>query len=194
MNKFLIVATVPSMIGQFNMNNIQLLLDLGYEVHVACNYYDRSVWNEKRVSTFMNELSKLHIKKIQIQFSRTPYNLIKMIKSFLELRKYIKKEKYIGLHCHTPVAGFVSRIAVLGTNTKLIYTAHGFHFFKGAPLKNWLLYYPIEVICSYLTNILITINKEDYYLARMKLRAKKIFYIPGVGIDVKKFNNIPENI
>lgn len=70
----------------------------------------------------------------------------------------------------------------------MIYTAHGFHFYKGAPLKNWLLYYPVEKICSRWTDLLITINKEDYALAQRKMRAQKIEYVPGVGIDLSKFS------
>jgi len=73
--------------------------------------------------------------------------------------------------------------------TKVIYTAHGFHFYKGAPKLNWLIYYPIEKICSYFTDVLITINKEDYALAQKKMKAKKVEYVPGVGIEVEKFAN-----
>lgn len=74
--------------------------------------------------------------------------------------------------------------------TRVFYTAHGFHFFKGAPLKNWLMYYPIEKICARLTDVLITINKEDYALAQKKMHAKKVYYVPGVGIDLSKIQNI----
>jgi glycosyltransferase involved in cell wall biosynthesis len=73
--------------------------------------------------------------------------------------------------------------------TKVFYTAHGFHFYKGAPLKNWIMYYLVEKICSYFTDVLITINKEDYALAQKKMKAKKIEYVPGVGIETKRFLN-----
>lgn len=190
MKKFLMTATVPSMIGQFNMSNIQILLGMGYEVHVACNFDDKSVWNAERVADFRKQLAEMHIKEIQIEFARTPYDMKKLIKAYRKLRRTIKEQKYAGLHCHTPVAGMISRFAALGTDTKVIYTAHGFHFFKGAPLKNWLLYYPVEKICSYMTDVIITINKEDYALAQKKLHAKKVEYIPGVGIDLGKFEKL----
>ncbi len=190
--KFLMTATVPSMIGQFNMNNIKLLLDLGYEVHVACNFKDRSVWTEKRVREFEQQLSNLHVKKIQVEYARTPYDVPKLIKSYLELKKLIQKEKYAGLHCHTPVAGMIARLAAkkAGKGTKVIYTAHGFHFYKGAPLLNWILYYPVEKWLSRYTDILITINKEDYKRAKEKFHAKRIEYVPGVGIDVEKIQAV----
>lgn len=94
------------------------------------------------------------------------------------------------VHCHTPIAGMVARIAckkIRNDGLRVVYTAHGFHFYKGAPFKNWLLYYPIEKMCSKWTDVLITINKEDYSLAIKKMRAKSVEYIPGVGIDKEKF-------
>lgn len=195
MKKFLMTATVPSMIGQFNMNNIRLLLDMKYEVHVACNFRDRSVWTEERIKKFEQQLSELHVKKIQIEYARTPYNIPKLIKSYFELKKLIRKEKYDGLHCHTPVAGLIARSAAkrAGTKTRVIYTAHGFHFYKGAPVLNWLLYYPIEKWMSRYTDVLITINREDYQRAKRKFHAKEISYVPGVGIDVEKIQSVQVN-
>lgn len=189
-NKFLMTATVPSMIGQFNMENIKILLEMGYEVHVACNFKDRSVWTDKRIEEFEKQLSELGVKKIQIEYGRSPYDISKLMKSYIELKKIIKAQNYVGMHCHTPVAGMISRLAAKGTNTRIIYTAHGFHFYKGAPLINWLLYYPIEKLLSYYTDVLITINKEDYNRAKKKFHAKETKYIPGVGIDIEKIQSV----
>jgi glycosyltransferase EpsD len=97
------------------------------------------------------------------------------------------------IHCHTPVGGVVGRLAARKARkkgTRVIYTAHGFHFYKGAPIKNWLLYYPVERICSHLTDILITINKEDFALAQKKMKAKCVEYVPGVGVDLEKFSKL----
>ena len=75
-------------------------------------------------------------------------------------------------------------------HTRVIYTAHGFHFFKGAPLLNWLLFYPVEKWLAKYTDTLILINQEDYDLAKKKFsrRCYDIQYVPGVGIDEAKFN------
>ena len=103
-----------------------------------------------------------------------------------------KKNGYTLMHCHSPIGSVVARIAACNARKKgmkVIYTAHGFHFYKGAPKKNWLVFYPIEKMCSKLTDVLITINQEDYIFAKKHMKAKKIEYIPGVGIDIKKFNN-----
>lgn len=74
-----------------------------------------------------------------------------------------------------------------GRGIRVIYTAHGFHFYKGAPFKNWLLYYPVEKLLAHWTHILITVNREDEQFAKRHLRAKKIYRIPGVGIDLDRF-------
>ena len=85
------------------------------------------------------------------------------------------------------LGAFICGFSVCILNTVVNYTAHGFHFYKGAPFKNWLLYYPVEKICAHFTDVLITINKEDYALAQKKMKPKKVEYVPGVGIDVSKF-------
>ena len=181
------VASVPSMIGQFNMSNIHILLNLGYEVHVACNFYDRSVWTEERITKLKQEFDGLGVKYFQVDFSRSPIKLHKYKKAYLQLKKLLGENEYSFVHCHTPVASVICRIVTHYARIKCIYTAHGFHFFKGAPVINWLVYYPVEKILSRWTDVLITINKEDYKLAQKKMHAKKVVYIPGVGVDTKKF-------
>ena len=114
------------------------------------------------------------------------------IKAIFQIRNLVEKNRYDIIHCHTPVAAMCTRLACISARkrgTKVFYTAHGFHFFKGAPLKNWLLYYPVEKICSYFTDVLITINQEDFRLAQKKMKASRVEYVPGVGVDVDKFRN-----
>lgn len=185
--KVLMIATVPSMIGQFNMNNIQLLQELGYEVEVACNFRDRSVWTEERTEKFVQELKEKGIQYHQLDFARSVSDVKAHIRAFQKLKLLLKKNQYAFLYCHTPIAGVIGRIVAHQNRVKVIYTAHGFHFFQGAPLKNWLLFYPVERLLSRWTDVLITINKEDYQRAKKKFHAKKVEYIPGVGIDLEKF-------
>lgn len=188
MKKILVVATVPSMIGQFNMNNIQILKNLGYEVHVACNFRDRSVWTVNRVKRFVGQLEDLKVEYHQIDFSRSPNNIRLIQKSFCQMNLLVMSKKFDVIHCHTPLAGVISRVLCHKNGIKVVYTAHGFHFYCGAPLKNWLIYYPVEKILSRWTDILITINREDYKRARKKFYAQKTIYIPGTGIYIKGLN------
>lgn len=194
MKKMLIVATVPSMIGQFNMANIELLLSLKMEVHVACNFENYSVWDAKRIEAFKNELYAKSVKCWQIDFSREGNDLRNHIHAYHQLTKFLKKEHFDCVHCHTPIASAITRLAICRMGLEVIYTAHGFHFYKGAPKKNWLIYYPVEKICSYMTDILITINSEDYVLAQRKMRAKNVVYIPGIGVDTQKIKDVEVNI
>jgi len=192
MKKVLMLASVPSMIGQFNMSNINILQNLGYEIHVACNFKDESVWNQKRIQRFIQELKNGEILYHQIDFTRSVKQIKMHYKAYKQVSILLEKDNYDFIHCHTPIGGVCGRLIGKKNNSKVIYTAHGFHFFKGAPLKNWILYYPVEKFLSKYTDILITINKEDYQRAKAKFKAKRIEYIPGVGIDTKKF--IPKAI
>ncbi len=107
------------------------------------------------------------------------------------MKKLIKNEGYDLIHTHTPVASACVRLACKKMQgVKVIYTAHGFHFFKGAPLINWLVYYPIEKCLAKYTDILITINKEDYNRAKNSFKADRVVYIPGVGLDTQRFDTI----
>ena len=191
MKKALIIATVPSMIGQFNMSNIHILLKLGYIVHVGCDFSDISVWNENKVNEFKGKLEALDIKCINIDFSR---NMLKLKKHYSSYRKVknLQNENYDIVHCHTPIASAITRIAFRNTVCKMIYTAHGFHFFKGNNgVKNSIFKYIEKKLASY-TDILITINKEDYLAAKsFKLRKNGfVKYVPGVGIDLEKIDAI----
>jgi glycosyltransferase involved in cell wall biosynthesis len=121
------------------------------------------------------------------------YKLKEIISSYIMVKKLVEKKNYDIVHCHSPIGGVICRLAankLRKNGLRVIYTAHGFHFFKGAPLKNWLFYYPVEKYLSRYTDILITINQEDYERAKRKFKAKKIEYVPGVGIDINKFQNV----
>lgn len=100
----------------------------------------------------------------------------------------MKQNGYVFCHCHSPIGGVVARIAGHRTKTKVIYTAHGFHFYQGAPVMNWLVYYPVEKVLSRWTDVLITINHEDYARAKKKFHAGKTYYLPGIGINLERFH------
>ncbi len=186
-NRVLMVATVPSMIGQFNMNNIQLLLDLDYQVDVAADFKDTSIWPRERAKQLVAELKGKGVKCIQVDFSRQPLNIKHHIGSYRRILNLIRARNYSFIHTHTPIASAIVRLCANKTGTKVIYTAHGFHFYEGAPLKNWIVYYPIERWLSRYTDVLITINKEDYRRAKKHFNARKMVYIPGVGVDISKY-------
>lgn len=185
--RVLMVATVPSMIGQFNMNNIKMLQELGYKVDVAGDFMDVSVWPAERVQKYKEQLNKMDIEAIQLDFSRSPLKVGRHMASYKAILNLIKNRNYAFIHTHTPIASAIVRQAAHNTGTRVIYTAHGFHFYNGAPLKNWIIFYPIEKHFSRFTDILITINKEDFRRANKRFKAKQTVYIPGVGVNIEKY-------
>lgn len=188
--RVLILASVASMIGQFNRDNISLLQEMGYKVDVACNFKNGSTFSEESAKQLKKELIEQGVRCFHVDFSRSPVQIGKHVQCYRTVKRLMLENQYLFCHCHSPIGGAIARIAGHVTKTKIIYTAHGFHFFKGASVLNWAIYYPIELLLSYWTNCLITINKEDYYRAKYKFHAKKTVYIPGVGIDSNRFQNL----
>lgn len=188
MKKMLMMATTAAMIEQFNKNNILILLDMGYEVHVAGNFEKGNPISQERLEAFKKWLEERKCKWFNIPSTRKPtdYNNVRAYKQVVSL---IKQYNYNFIHCHTPIGSVIARCAAHKTHTPIIYTAHGFHFYKGAPIKNWLIYYPIERFFSRWTDLLILITKEDYERAKRKFKARKMQYIPGVGVEIEEFSN-----
>lgn len=187
MRKVLIVANVVSMIDQFNRNNIEILQKLNYEVHVACNFEKGNTCNDKKIEQLKKEFAKKNIICHQINFGRGIGNISSLFQAYHKIVTILKKEKFDMLHCHSQVGGLCGRAAGHRTGTKVIFTAHGFMFYKGCPRINWILFYPLEKLLARWTDVLITINMEDYKFANRKLHAKKVEYVPGIGIDTDKF-------
>lgn len=177
MKKVLFTATVDSHILHFHLPYLKMFKEKGYEVHVATNTDDTIPFCDV---------------KHKVSFERSPFK-INNLKAIKQMKKILLDNNFDIVHTHTPMGSVVTRLAYKKVrnkvNTRMIYTAHGFHFYKGAPLLNWLLFYPVEKYLSKYTDTLITINKEDYCLAKKKFRkCRSVEYVPGVGIDIKKFD------
>ena len=176
--KALLVTTVSGFIPQFEMGNVAILRDLGYEVHYASNF------NNPSYGTDNKRLEGTGIICHQVDFERSPFNN-KNLQAYKQLVKIMKDENINLVHCHTPMGAVLARLAAKKCGIKdVLYTAHGFHFFKGAPIKNWLIYYPVERFLSRYTGTQICINMEDFNNAK-KFKAANVEYIAGVGIDTK---------
>lgn len=177
--KVLLVATVQSHIAQFHRPLATLLHDNGCEVHVAArdNLAEK---NGLRID-FADKIYNL-------PFARSPKSKDNYF-AYKQLKKILDTEKYDVVHCNTPMGGIVTRLAAREARkkgTQVIYTAHGFHFYKGGPLKSWIFYYPIEKLFSRLTDILITITYEDYRLALKEFHCR-VEHMHGVGVDEKRY-------
>lgn len=177
MRKVLFVANIHKHFLAFHLPYIQWFKDNGYEVHVAAG-------GEKDV------IVPIADKMFYLPLERNPFNFSN-IKACKELKSIIEQENYCLVHCHTAMGAVVARLAAKEMRAKgclkVLYTAHGFHFFKGAPKKYWMMYYPMEKYLSRFTDAIITINNDDYELVKTHGFSNKDTYkIPGIGINTSR--------
>lgn len=189
--KALMHAHTAYMVTQFNIDNIKILQDLGYTVDVACCWADDdSALSPEAMKARRKMLDDLGCRVIETASLRKIFNISELSKAYKQLKQEVETNRYEIVHTQSPIGGVICRLACRKARklygTKVIYAAHGFHFFKGAPLKNWLVFYNVEKYCSKFTDLLITINHEDYKNAQ-KFKAKEVVYVPGAGVDTNKF-------
>lgn len=180
--RVLFVATVvKTHIMQFHIPYLKMFKEMGYETAVAArNDYENP--DDCRIP-YCDHF-------FDIPFQREPFRYGN-IQCYKKLKSIIDEGDFSIIHCHTPVGGVLGRLAARKARKNgvhVMYTAHGFHFYNGAPLKNWILFYPIEKICSYFTDAIITINKEDFYLAKRNFKNTSVFNLPGVGVNVERYS------
>lgn len=184
MKKVLFVATVFRFLN-FEISDMKILKEMGYEIHTATNMYEAE-WLQDDGS-----LDYLKLHKHQIDFGRSPF-LRQNFTAYHQLKKIIKEEKFELMHCHTPVAAAIARLAACKAHKrgmKVMYTSHGFHFHKTSSKKNWILFYPIEWIMAFFTDMIITINREDYRVIQ-RFYVKEKCYIPGVGVNTESITKL----
>lgn len=186
MKKVLFVAkAVRSHILVFHLPYLKWFKEQGYEVHVCASNDFKE--NEPADIPYCD-------KYYDVPFSRDVVSF-ENINASRKMKEIMSENDYELIHCHTPVAAAIARISAMGARkngTKVMYTAHGFHFYDGAPFVNWLLFYPVERILSRVTDVLITINQEDYNRAK-SFTAKALEYVPGVGVDLTKYSSTSSN-
>ena len=174
LRKILFVATVPVHFRFFHRPCFKMLQEHGFEVHTVCRAAETFPYSDKQ---------------FVVPMGRSPLSP-KNRKALRQIRQIVREGDYDIVHGHTPVGGALARLAARGARkngTRVFYTAHGFHFYKGASLLNWLLFFPIEWALSFCTDTLITINREDFERAKRRLHAKKTAYVHGVGCQTEKY-------
>lgn len=185
--KMLYILNTTNRVNNFSYSSMIAAQELGIEFHIAGNWTGYSNLADKRADE-----KKYGIKIHQIDFIRTPYDP-RNIKAYRQVVELIKREKFDVIHCNTPIGGVVGRLAgkKCGVN-KIIYEAHGFHFFNGAPKLNWMIYFPIEKWLAHYTDCIVTMNVEDNVIAKkFKLRNESMVYnVHGVGIDLSEYEGI----
>ena len=180
----LFIQNVGKRVNSFSYVPIIVSKQLGYNFHIVSKWTGYNSDDEIK-----DDEKKYGIKIHSADIIRTPYNP-KNLKAFKQICRIIQEEKIDVIHCNTPIGGVIGRLAGKKCNVKrVIYQAHGFHFYKGAPIVNWLIYYPIERILAHFTDALITINVEDFERAKtFHLRDHgEVYCVPGVGINTNDY-------
>lgn len=188
-NRILMLASVASMIDLFNADNLDILEALSCKIDVAANFSNGSITSQKRVDAYKEELKNRSINVYNIPIPRSIFKIKDIIRAYRQVKEMANERHYRIVHCHSPIGGVLARLACRNARkngTKVIYTAHGFHFFNGASLVNWLIFYPIERLCSHFTDVLITINQEDYSRAKA-WHTCDVKYVPGIGVHTEEF-------
>lgn len=181
--KILYVSTISDTINAFLIPHIERLVKAGHVVDIACNF-EKPL--DKKLVDIVNNIYK-------VEFSRKILSN-KNISAYNQMKKLIIQNEYNWINTHTPVASAITRIVCKNINhTKLIYTCHGFSFCKGDARKNWAVFYPIEKYLSRYTDVIITINHEDYKIAK-NFNGPDAYIIPGIGVDIAEFKNQLGNI
>ena len=178
--KILYTATVLSHICQFHLPYLRMLRERGHEIHVAAHD------NLAEKNGLQLKYADRHI---EIPFERSPFSP-KNIRAYRMLKALIDREEYDLIVCNTPVGGILTRLAAgkaRRRGAKVYYIAHGFHFYKGASKKNWLLYYPLEKHMARLCDAVITINEEDFRLAKARFPGR-VEHICGIGVDGARYH------
>ena len=183
--KALIVTALAGFIRSFLKNDIAILQSMGYEVHCAANI------NHAGGDGLDKFFGESNVVFHQIDFSSSKPFSKETLNSYKELKNLIDNIQFDVVHCHTPIAGALTRMACRlkrKNGCKVIYTTHGYYFHNGSGWKSWLIFYSIEKLMSRYTDAVITINHEDFNNAK-KMHCKKVYYIPGVGVDTERFIN-----
>ena len=182
--KLLYILNIAKRVNNFSYTSMMAAQACGIEFHIAGN------WSYESDEERMADEEKYGIKIYQVDFIRTPYHPGNR-KAYAQLKEIVKREQFDIIHCNTPIGGILGRMAAKKYKVpNVIYQVHGFHFYKGAPLLNHLIYYPIEKYFARNTDVLVTFNHEDFELAKSKMKLRKggkVCYVPGVGIDTSLF-------
>ena len=181
--KILITATELNLV-QFWVAHIENLIKSGCTVDIVCSDVGGKLSELKaRLQSCGNpQITVVDLKRSPL----SPHN----IRGAAQMKRYLNGRDYDLILTNEPVMGMVTRFAASKkrrSGCKVIYFAHGFHFWRGAPALNWMLFYPLEMLASYFTDAIVTMNREDFELAKKSFGSAEIKYIHGIGINLSEF-------
>lgn len=180
MKKILITSTDMMMI-QFLIPHVRYLSENGYAVEIACSVVG------DRLEDVRKALEGVPCTIHTVRLERSPASP-KNLLGYRDMKRLLKENRYDIIWTNEPVMGVVTRLAARKarkTGTKVVYMCHGFHFYKGASLANWLIFYPVERFMSRFCDMIVTINHEDEARAKT-FHCPQVEHIDGIGVDFSK--------
>lgn len=187
MSKMLYILNFARRLNQFSCASMLAAKNLGIDFHIISN------WGYESADEMEADARRHGITIYQVDFMRNPLHPGNL-KAYRQICDIMKREKFDIVHTNTPIGGVLGRLAARRFHTpNVIYQAHGFHFYQGGPKSGWVLYYPIEKILASATDLIITINQEDFRFASHKLHPRRqggVIYVPGIGIDYEAYSDI----
>lgn len=195
MAKRILVTSTDLMMIQFLVPHVINLVENGFEVEIACSDVGgRMDEVREKLNTYVKAI---HVVRL-VRSPASPTNL----KGYQDMKKVINNGHYDIIWTNEPVMGVVTRLAARKARkngTKVVYMVHGFHFYKGAPKKYWVMFYPVEKFARYFCDSVVTVNREDFERAK-KMGLPNVRYIHGIGINTARLtsgenqNNIREEL
>lgn len=184
--KMLLVTTVPITLRTFLLPYAEHFRRLGWTV-------DCLTREEEGFDALAPHFDTVHA----IAWSRKPWELGNAVSMVRSLERLLREGRYDVVHTHTPIASFITRLAARRraawpVASRVVYTAHGFHFFTGnSPWRN-ALYGGLERLAAPWGDHLVTINSEDHQaaLTRLGLPASGVSFFPGIGLDTTAYAGV----
>lgn len=179
--KRLLLTCTDLMAIQFLVPHVKYLSQHGFSVELACSDVGGRL---EELRETLAGIAPVHAVRL-VRSPVSPDNR----HGYHDLKKIIDGSRWDVIWTNEPVMGVMTRFAAKKarkSGTKVVYMVHGFHFYTGAPKKNWMLYYPVEKYCSRLCDSIITINREDYERAKT-FHANRVEKMDGIGLDTEKF-------
>lgn len=184
MKRSILITSTDLMMVQFLVPHVKYLSKQGYYIDIACSNVGGRLDEVRRIlSPYVGIVHELFLKRSPLAIS----NYV----GYKQLKKILSHRSYDYIWTNEPVMSVVTRLAsqrYRKQGMKVMYMAHGFHFYRGAPLLNWCLYYPIEKIMAHYTDMITCVNHEDYSRAK-KFKVNKVQYIHGIGINTDRLTN-----
>ena len=187
MTRILIATTLPGSLSIFYNPFARAFKAQGWGVDGMC-----------REASLCSECAAQFDHLWDVNWRRNPLYPGNLLQAPRVVRNIVEREGYDVIIVSTPVASFVTRLALRNLKSaktpQILYINHGFHFHKyNSLINNWIFIF-LERLAGRWTDYLAVINRDDAEAAlRLKLvPPERLIHTLGIGVDIEKFS--PEGV